>query len=370
MNKKPLVSVLINNYNYANFIVEAVDSVRNQTYQNFEIIIVDDGSTDKSVDVINNIESASVIKVLKKNGGQGSAFNEGFKVSKGEIIAFLDSDDWWKPNKLEEVVRWHNFLSGDYALIQHNVDVWDNGETYPFKHAMYSGDCFGQTMKTSELGFFVGTSGLVFKREILKAILPVPDGFRISADAYLTRTSYTKGFVYSIPESLGYYRKHSNAVLGNESYSHSKFHRKVLFPSLNKFNKANGLPYRYKVGPKAQTIKGGVLKKVVRFIDLRNINRLSSIKRKFDPKTKVLVYGAGTITSKTLPMIEDYVSNIVDMDDSKKGQRFCGKDICSLGDIETTKFDYLLVTPRYREKEIIDMLIHEYGVEPEKLVVI
>ncbi len=205
MCNNPFISVIINNYNYGSFIYKCINSVIRQTYKKIEIIIVDDGSTDNSRDVINSFCDSRIVKVFKKNGGQASAFNAGFEVAKGEIIAFLDSDDWWKNVKLERIVAWHNFLKGDYVMLQHLVKVWDNGKEYLYKPALYSGDCFIHTQVTGELGLFVGTSGLVFSRKILERIMPVPLQFKISADAYLTRTSFIFGRVVSIPEILGYY---------------------------------------------------------------------------------------------------------------------------------------------------------------------
>lgn len=104
LDHSPLVSVLINNYNYGRFLHEAVDSILNQTYSNIEVIVVDDGSTDNSQAVIAGYGDC-LIPVLKKNGGQASTFNTGFSISQGKIICFLDSDDVFLPNKVESVVE-------------------------------------------------------------------------------------------------------------------------------------------------------------------------------------------------------------------------------------------------------------------------
>ncbi|PLX70653.1 MAG: hypothetical protein C0602_03850 [Denitrovibrio sp.] len=254
-SKKPLISVLINNYNYAGFIKQCIDSVLNQTYQNFEIIFVDDGSADNSKEVVETYTDKRIKSIFKKNGGQASAFNVGFEASKGEIICFLDSDDWWKENKLETLLKWHNFLDGDYAMIQHVVDIWYKGEISPFRPALYQGDCFTHTIETGQLGLFVGSSGLSFTREMLDKVMPVPEILRISADAYLTRTTFTFGHVYSIPDCLGYYRKHNNAVLGNSTYDHIDFTQRLLFPLLNSFYEKQGIEYRFKIHKKEEEPK-------------------------------------------------------------------------------------------------------------------
>ena len=102
--KNPLVSIVINNYNYGNYVQNSIVSALNQTYENFEIIVVDDGSTDHSRDVICKYER-EIIAVYKENGGQASALNRGFQLSQGEIICFLDSDDVFLNHKVLSIVN-------------------------------------------------------------------------------------------------------------------------------------------------------------------------------------------------------------------------------------------------------------------------
>ncbi len=86
------ISVLINNYNYARFLPACIDSVLAQDYADFEIIVVDDGSTDDSRDIIASY-GTRIVPVLKENGGQASSFNAGFAASSGQILCLLDADD-------------------------------------------------------------------------------------------------------------------------------------------------------------------------------------------------------------------------------------------------------------------------------------
>ncbi|MEH2075718.1 MAG: glycosyltransferase family A protein, partial [Nostoc sp.] len=103
-------SCLINNYNYAEFLSEAIDSALNQTIKFDEIIIVDDASTDNSVEVITKFtQLANVKSILKeKNQGQLSSFNEGFLAATGDIIFFLDADDIYEPQYLETTLNFYN----------------------------------------------------------------------------------------------------------------------------------------------------------------------------------------------------------------------------------------------------------------------
>src|SRR6476646_282737 len=100
MKTEPLVSILINNYNYERFLKDAIDSALNQTYSKIEVIVVDDGSTDNSRSVIESYQD-KVTAIFKENGGQASAFNTGFEASQGEIICFLDADDMFQPEKVK-----------------------------------------------------------------------------------------------------------------------------------------------------------------------------------------------------------------------------------------------------------------------------
>lgn len=103
MSSRPLVSVIIPTYNRSDLVCEAVDNVLKQTYTNIEIIVVDDGSTD---DTQSNLKRfGDKLRVLaKENAGVSAARNRGASIAKGEILAFQDSDDLWKPTKLERQV--------------------------------------------------------------------------------------------------------------------------------------------------------------------------------------------------------------------------------------------------------------------------
>jgi glycosyltransferase involved in cell wall biosynthesis len=99
-----MISVLIPVYNGENYIAEAIESVLRQTYKDFEIIVVDDGSTDQTVRVIESF-STKVQYHYQKNSGVGAARNNCLKFSSGKFLAFLDADDVWAENKLELQMR-------------------------------------------------------------------------------------------------------------------------------------------------------------------------------------------------------------------------------------------------------------------------
>ena len=100
------ISVIIPSYNCSTYVREAIESVLKQTYKNFEIIVVDDGSTDNTRCILDDLIHEEKIRyLLQKNAGPACARNAGLRASKGEYIAFLDADDRWMPEKLRRSIE-------------------------------------------------------------------------------------------------------------------------------------------------------------------------------------------------------------------------------------------------------------------------
>jgi glycosyltransferase involved in cell wall biosynthesis len=102
-SRRPFVTIIVNNHNYARFLGAAIESALDQTYPNTEIVVVDDGSSDDSPSVIARY-GPRVVPVFKANGGQESALNAGFAVSRGDVVCFLDADDTLAPGALERAI--------------------------------------------------------------------------------------------------------------------------------------------------------------------------------------------------------------------------------------------------------------------------
>ncbi len=225
-----LVSIIINNYNYARFLGEAIESALSQTYPETEVIVVDDGSTDDSRDIVRSYEER-IIPVLKQNGGQASAFNAGFKASRGEVVMFLDADDLLLNKAAEQVVRaWKPEL----AKVQFYLECVDAcghslGFSFPgWRTAVPPMDVRSLLLQT---GFYNSppTSGNAFSRRALAAVLPVDeDRHRIAADNYLLTTTPFFGSVLTLREVLGQYRIHGSNTWLQNSLNIEKFHAYIF----------------------------------------------------------------------------------------------------------------------------------------------
>ena len=203
----PEISVILDNYNYANFLPQAITSVLDQSFKDYELIIVDDGSTDNSREIIEKFASqySGIIPVYKKNGGQTSAFNTGFSVANGNIIALLDSDDFWYPNKLDSIAMAHK----THKIIQHYLSRNGNGI---YRKIDSKVDWRNALTKYGYMYQHCPTSGLSFDRETIAPFFPLVDveDMRICADGCILMLAMTRSPVFVLEDVLGYYRIHDN----------------------------------------------------------------------------------------------------------------------------------------------------------------
>lgn len=211
-----LVSIIMPSWNTENYIAESIQSVINQTYENWELIIVDDCSTDNTDEVVKAFDDQR-IKYLKneKNSGAALTRNRALKEAKGEWIAFLDSDDLWVPKKLEHQINFMkekgcNLSFTEYEKIDEEskpLNIYVSGPDKVNKRKMYNYDYIGQlTMMYSTKEF-----GLIQIKDIKK-----------NNDYALRLQLYKKPNIcaYLLKENLAKYR------VRKVSISHDKFKRK------------------------------------------------------------------------------------------------------------------------------------------------
>ncbi|MCA9414769.1 MAG: glycosyltransferase family 2 protein [Candidatus Omnitrophica bacterium] len=245
----PLVSVVLSSYNYENYVADAIRSVFNQTYPHLELVVVDDGSRDNSREVIEETLRESNLPsrmIFKENGGQSSAFNTALEHLNGELVAFIDSDDQWNLNKLEAMVRLFETCP-DGGVYQHQVEVGFGGANR--LEYIISGDVFRGWEQIGELNLavyqgrispFVPTVGLMFRKEILEKVFPIPKELITCPDAYLTRTSVAFGPLYSHPAVLATWRDHEENAGKENTYGYHEYWLPVIMPALNRFYREHG----------------------------------------------------------------------------------------------------------------------------------
>lgn len=167
LTSHPFFSIIIPTYNRKSFLKHAVDSALKQTFQDFELIVIDDGSTDGTIDLIREYNDPRVRYEFHKNNGPASARNRGLKKAKGEFIAFLDSDDQWVPQKLE---KFHKSITQHPDIkIFHSEERWyREGKLHnPRKrHKKPSGYVYPEVIKIC----CIGISTAVIHRDVFKRV--------------------------------------------------------------------------------------------------------------------------------------------------------------------------------------------------------
>lgn len=203
-------SIVITNYNYGRFLTRCIDSALAQSYPDTEIVVVDDASLDDSREIIRSYGRHVVPVLQERNSGQGAAFNVGFRACRGDVVLFLDADDWLYPQAVARVVA---ALSAGVAQVQFRLHLVDGEgrqiDLLPPPEVKFDdGDVIPLLLARGRYENTV-TSGNAFARTTLLSILPVPEPeFRISADGYLVTVAPFCGRIVSINEPLGAYAMH------------------------------------------------------------------------------------------------------------------------------------------------------------------
>jgi teichuronic acid biosynthesis glycosyltransferase TuaG len=145
ISRKPIVSVIMPAYNAAAHIAESIASVQQQTYEHWELIIINDGSTDntESIARLYAAKDPRIVYIEQLNGKQGKARNTGIKVAKGTLVAFIDADDIWMPHKLQEQIAFINLMNADVVFsdtILVNEDGVTQKDSWGVKDQLYKGE--------------------------------------------------------------------------------------------------------------------------------------------------------------------------------------------------------------------------------------
>jgi glycosyltransferase involved in cell wall biosynthesis len=229
---KPAITAIVDTYNHERYIEQALSSVLDQELSrpDLEILVIDDGSTDRTADIA--AKFAPRVQVLRKsNGGQASAFNVGIAGAQGEIIAFLDGDDWWAKGKLQAVLD--AFESNpDVGVIGHGLYQVD--ELAGRSIVIQPSSNRRVTLKSLEDGIdfrstmcFLGTSRVVIRRAVLKLVGTIPLPLIVEADEFMSTMAVARSEAMLIAQPLTFYRLHPGNLYQFRDFDSAKLKRKM-----------------------------------------------------------------------------------------------------------------------------------------------
>lgn len=213
----PKVSVLVTNYNLGRFVVEAVHSALSQSYGNLEIVVCDDGSQDDSLARIEAgfKDNARVAYFTQPNGGQAGAMNAAFARATGELIAFLDADDVWLPDRLRRVVE--RFASSPgLGILSHQLRAVDE-KLKPLRFVapdrLDEGWLGWNPLAVARLSK-ARTTGLTVHRQVADRVFPLPVESRGHGDGVMVRRAAVLARVGALREIHALYRQHAGNQTG------------------------------------------------------------------------------------------------------------------------------------------------------------
>jgi glycosyltransferase involved in cell wall biosynthesis len=208
---QPVVTALIDTHNRERFIEEAIVSVLEQDFpsSDMEILVVDDGSTDRTPEIVQKF-APRVRYLRKENGGQASAFNLAISRAQGEVIAFLDGDDWWEKFKVTEVVTtfeknpWVGAVG--HGVIQHDSTAGTSSPLSPEFPGCFDIRSSKGARTFMDHIFFLGTSRVSIRRSVLERVLPIPEALVVEVDEFISAMSIAHSSAVLLPACLTHYR--------------------------------------------------------------------------------------------------------------------------------------------------------------------
>lgn len=235
-NLNPLVSVIIPNYNHARYLEQRLDSVFNQTYQNFEVIVLDDCSTDNSLEIIEKYKgNPHLSRIVVNETNTGSPFkqwNKGIGLANGELVWIAESDDYCELNMLEELVKAFEEKNNVALAFSSYVMFDDEGGKYvPPAHGTqyYSGDAFVSRWMTQEC-VVKNASGAIFRKSALAYVTDEYLRYKQCGDYMFWTMLAGTGAVAFVNKNLTYFRISSGSVTSrNISSGLFAFENKTIY---------------------------------------------------------------------------------------------------------------------------------------------
>lgn len=207
MREYPLVTVIIPSYNHAQYIREAIESVFEQTYPNWELVVVDDGSIDDTASVLKEYEGVDRVTVIcnPDNKGQSAVVNQALSIAKGQYVCFLPSDDWYCKEKLEIQVEKFLTLGTDYGVVYGRGQRYyvDSKVLLDVDLPLYSGDVLNHLVDSN----FVYPVTPMFRRECFERF-PFDESYAAEGEAIYLKLATVYKFDY-VDQVVGVMRDHS-----------------------------------------------------------------------------------------------------------------------------------------------------------------
>jgi len=218
------VSVIICSYNYANYLPQCLSSVMNQTCLPDEVIVIDDGSTDETLEVVKRFDGVRYIR--QEHMGKAAAFNRGVEASSGDLICHLDADDYWFEQKLRHLLDIFRRFPNAGGIIHDAVIIY--GDETPPKDLPSGGPPKSMSLQDMILssflylpkryrkfrGYYYGrwaitpfAGGISIRKDVIEPYIPLPTDINLSVDGLLCYVASTSTLIY-LPEVLSVYRHH------------------------------------------------------------------------------------------------------------------------------------------------------------------
>lgn len=222
-----LVSIIMPSYNSEQYIKASIQSVLSQSYSNYELIIVDDCSKDKTVEIIKSFNDSRIkLYINEKNGGAAISRNRALKEARGKWIAFLDSDDIWVPDKLEKQIKFmesnsYDMTYSDYRI--YNKGIWEDViRTSPNK----------MTLRKLYNYCYFSTITVIYNKDVV-GLVEIAD-LKKNNDYAMWFQVLEKTDGFRFPECLAYYIKHENSVSSENKLRLIKYHYIMFRKGLKK----------------------------------------------------------------------------------------------------------------------------------------
>ncbi|HEX5647782.1 MAG TPA: glycosyltransferase [Nitrospira sp.] len=213
-NAQPMVSVILPSYNHEAYVSQAIQSVVAQTYQNVELIVLDDGSTDQSVNLIQDLAKVYGFAVVaRENRGLAKTLNEGLNLARGKYVSFVGSDDYYHPRRIERAVEQLEQTSGSVACVYCDGDIVDHmGRRIGLFGERHPRPWLGSTYDNLVVGNWIPGLGATFKTRVIREFM-FDDRFMIEDHTLFLRMFKDGRLSLKYYEDIGFaYRWHRGNV--------------------------------------------------------------------------------------------------------------------------------------------------------------